>query len=177
MPVTINVPTVTGSSASFDVSASGSGFGIFSSYSAYASEALSFTGSTTTGVGSFSLSLDTSFGDLVFSGTDTIAASTGGYTFVGSETLSFVFGSDTLSYATGTLSAVGTTYAPLTADLDNFYSSITSINGSVTLADSVAAAAATDVASNVAQILNAAAPTVTGGSVSHNGVEFTFLKS
>ena len=176
MPVS-NTVTVTGSSASFDVNASGSGFGIFSSYSTYASEALSFTGSTATGMGSFSLSLDTSFGDLVFSGTDTIAASTGGYFFVGSEALSFVFGSDTLSFASGGFIDGSSNFASLSSDLDHFYSSITSINGLVTLADSVSSAAATDVASNVAQIVNAAAPTVTGGATTNSGAQFTFLMS
>ena len=176
MPVS-NTVSVTGSSAFFDVNASGSGFGIFSSYSAYASEAVSYTGSTTAGMGSFSLALDTSFGNLVFSGTDTINASTAGYTFSASDSLSFVTGSDTLTFATGTFSG-GSSLSSFATDLNSFYSSITTINSAVSLSDSVASAAASDVASDVAIIVNAATPTVAGGTTSSSadGVQFHFTK-
>ncbi len=176
MPVS-NTVTVTGSTGSFDVHASGSGFGIFSSYSAYASEAVTFNGSTTAGTGSFGLSLDTSFGDLVFSGTDTIGASTGGYSFTVSDALSFVTGSDTLTFATGSITG-GSSLASFSSDLNMFYSAVTTINSSVLLSDSVASAAAADFASDVAIIVSAATPTVTGGtsSVTQQGVQFNFTK-
>lgn len=179
MPVS-NTVTVTGSSASFDVTASGSGFGIFSSYSTYASQAFNYasSGAAVTGSGSFSLALDTSFGNLVFSGTDTIGASGSNYTFVGSETLSFVSGGDTLSFATGTINDAGSSLSGLSADLNNFYSSITSINSVVTLADSVSAAASADVASDVAVIVNAITPTVAGAAqITQQGVQFHFTKT
>lgn len=177
MPVSINTVTVTGSTASFDVQASGSGFGIFSSYSTYASEAFSYTGSTTAGTGSFGLSLDTSFGDLVFSGTDTIGATASSYSFVGSETLAFVSGSDTLTFATGTFSG-GTSLGSMSNDLNSFYSAITTLNSVVSLSDSVASAAAADIASDVAVVIGAVSPTLPGAaaSVVQNGVQFNFTK-
>ncbi len=179
MPVSSSV-TITGSSADFVVSASGSGFGIFSSYSTYASEALSCpSGSPVTGSGSFALSLDTSFGDLVFSGTDTIGASGAGYAFTGSESLAFVFGSDTLSFSTDSVSASGS-LASLQGDINSFYSSITTINSILTLSDTVSAAAASNVASDFAQILAAASPTVAGASASittNDGATFHFIKT
>lgn len=173
-----NVATVTGSSGSFDVNASGSGFGIFSSYSAYASEAVTYgSNSAVNGTGSFGLSLDTSFGSLVFSGTDTIGAANGAYSFTGSEALSFVTGSDTLTFATGSISG-GSSLSSLSSDLNNFYSSITSLNSVAVLSDSVAAAAAADVASDVALIVSGVTPTIAGGSqVTQQGVQFHFTKT
>ena len=175
MPLT-NFVTVTGSTAAFDIHASGSGFGIFSSYSAFASEAFSFNGTTTSGTGTVGLTLDTPYGDLVFTGTDTIGATASSYTVVGSEKLSFVFGSDTLDTLSGTYSFSGTTFTQLGGDLNAFYQDVKPI---LALADSTAGAAAADLKTDVEIIFTAGTPSVPGGSgasVTQNGIHFNFTK-
>ena len=176
MPVSVNTVSVTGSSAFFDVQASGSGFGIFSSYSTYASEAFSYTGSSTAGTGSFGLTLDTPFGNLVFTGTDTISATASAYSVMGSENLSFVIGKDTLSSLSGGFATSGSTFTQLGGDLNDFYTAVKPI---IALADTVASAAAADIASDVMTILTAGTPTIVGGTgttVTQQGVQFNFTK-
>lgn len=172
MPV-LNTVSVTGPSAFFDVNASGSGFGVFSSYSVHASEAFICNGSTTAGTGSFVLTLDSPFGNLVFSGTDTISATASAYSVVGSENLSFVIGSDTLS---GGFATAGSTFTQLGGELNDFYTAVKPI---IALADTVASAVASDISKDVMTVFSAATPTVVGGTdttMTQHGVQFNFTK-
>lgn len=88
--------TIHGGSAGLLVSASGS-FGFLGSYSSFISEQAHFGSGSFSTIGSTYLDLKTGLGDLIFTGSDTISASSSGFVFGGSSGVEFVFGTDTIS--------------------------------------------------------------------------------
>ena len=175
MPVSTNTVSITGSSADFVVAAHNSGFGIFSSYSIYASQALAFgTPGHITGAGSLDLKLDTSFGDLVFSGTDTVGVVNNDYSLTLSDTLSISFGSQTFQLASGSITDAGSSLSGLQHDLDVAYSASIALEGAANMADTVAGSAIGDILSDAYTIIHAS--TVPGGSsMSHTASDHSSI--
>ena len=175
MPVSTNTVSITGSSADFVVAAHNSGFGIFSSYSIYASQALSFgTPGQIDGAGSLNLTLDTQFGNLVFSGTDTVGVSNNDYSLTLSDSLSISIGSETFQLATGSLTDAGSGLAGLQHDLDVAYSAAVAIQTASNLVDTVAGSAIGDILSDAYTVIHAS--TVPGGtSMSHTASDHSSI--
>ena len=163
MPVSTNTVSITGSSADFVVAANNSGFGIFSSYSIYASQALNFgTPGQINGAGSLNITLDTSFGDLVFTGTDTVGVMNNDYSLTLSDSLSISIGSESFHLASGSITDVGSSLSGLQNDLNVLYSSAVALETASNLVDTVAGSTIGDVLTDFYSIIHAS--TVPGGS-------------